>query len=158
MKRASVLLLIAAAALPACQNTNMPWNRNQQAQPVVDNTGAPAYEAPAPTEPGLPLATEQRFADIPLPAGAKEDLEKSFVFESSTLQIGRMVYDTKASVTELSSFYIRECPTAGWTLRSVTQAGGADLAFTKPGKKLTVIIRDLGITKGRQLIVTMVPE
>lgn len=154
MKNLAVLMLLAVSvALAGCQS--MPWQK--KSSPPVEG-GDASYESPAPTEQGLALAPDQRFADIPLPVGVKEDLEKSFVYESSSLQVGRMVYMTKSSVTELTSFFIRECPTAGWTLRSVTQAGGADLLFTKTGKKLTVNVRDLGITKGRQLVVTMVPD
>lgn len=159
MKRLLCVSVTMVFALTACQN--MPWTQKRNAPPVEpppSSDSATAGEPPVP-EPGLQLSTDQRFSDVPLPVGVHEDLEKSFVYESSKLQIGRMVYTTKSSVNELSSFYIRECPASGWKLVSVVQAAGAELSFTKPGKKLKVAINNLGIGRGgRQLVLTLVPD
>lgn len=114
--------------------------------------------APAPIDNTLPLAVEQRFSDIPLPADAKEDLERTYVFESDTLQIGRMVYNSKSSVNDLAQFFIRECPVSGWTLQSVMQAEGAALHFTKPGKKLDVTVTPQGVGRANLLIVNLTPS
>jgi len=147
-------------ALAACQN--MPWTQRHNTPPVEGpppSSDSASYDAPAPPEEGLQLSTDQRFSDVPLLVGLHEDLDKSFVYESKTLQIGRMVYTTKSSVNELSSFYIRECPAAGWKLSSVVQAAGAELSFTKPGKKLKVVIKNLGLGRGgRQLVLTLLPD
>lgn len=127
--------------------------------PPPSSTAAPSAEpGPPPPEPGLAISPTQRFADVPLPVGAKEDAEKTFVFEDQKLQIGRMVYTTRASVNELAQFYINEAPNGGWKLVNNIQAGGQELQFTKAGKRLTVIVRDLGVSKGRQLWLTVTPE
>jgi hypothetical protein len=121
-------------------------------------TAPPSATSAPPPEPGLALSASQRFADVPLPQKVTEDFEKTFVYEDANTQIGRMVYTTKSSVNELAQFYIRECPTADWKLQNLIQADGADLLFLKANKRLKVTIRDLGITKGRQLVLTVTPE
>jgi len=124
------------------------------------DTGPPpsAEPGPPPPEPGLPLAPTQRFADVPLPQGTKEDPDKTFVYEDKNVQVGRMVYTTRATVNELAQFYINEAPTGGWRLVNNIQAAGQELQYLKPGKRLVVIVRDLGPTKGRQLWLTVTPD
>jgi hypothetical protein len=154
---AVVLTGIVGAA--GCQSspfgTSNPFARRSPA-PVVDMSTGAVIPPPVP-EPGLALATDQRFKDVPLPVGVKEDLERSYVYESANLQIGRMVYTTREDVNSLAQFFIRECPSAQWQLEHVVQAGGADLEFRKPGKRLYVQIRNLGVTKGRLLIINLTP-
>ena len=101
---------------------------------------------------------DRRFPDIPLPPGAREDLQRTYVYESGTIQIGRMIYSVKASVNEVAQFYIQQAPMDQWVLDNVMQAEGAQLLFTKPGKRLQVYIRDSGVTKrGVELILHMTP-
>ena len=101
---------------------------------------------------------DRRFPDIPLPPGAREDLQRTYVYESGAIQIGRMVYSVKAPVNEVAQFYIEQAPRNQWVLDSVMQAEGAQLLFTKPGKRLQVYIRDTGVTKrGVELILHMTP-
>lgn len=110
------------------------------------------------SSPGVTPLADRRFPDVPLPPGAREDLQRTYVYESGAIQIGRMIYSVKAPLNEVAQFYIQHAPMDGWTLDSVMQAEGAMLLFSKPGKRLTVSIRDSGVTKrGVELIVHMVP-
>jgi hypothetical protein len=113
---------------------------------------------PLPPEPGLQLAIDQRFSDIPLPLNLKPDTDRTYVFENRTLQIGRMVYASRDNVNDLAQFFIRECPAADWDLDSITQASGAELVFRKPGKRLAITIRDLGVSRARELVINMTPD
>lgn len=124
--------------------------------PVVSDstTSAP----PLLPEPGLRSAIDRRFPDVPLPQGVSPDLERSYVYESSLLQVGRLVYTTRAKLTELAEFYARECPNDGWTLDTVLQANGYELNYKKPGKRLVISIRNMGIRKGRMLTLNLTPE
>ena len=103
------------------------------------------------------LSSDQRFPDIPLPVGLVQDAERTYVFESSTLQLGRMVYTSKASTNELAQFYLRELPLANWRRLSLMEADGVEMVYEKPNKRLTVTIRDLGAMRGRMLILNLVP-
>ena len=152
-------LLVSTVLGFGCQSNPLggsnPFAR--RSEPVVDMNTAPGVTPPPVAEPGLPLSTDQRFRDVPLPVGVKEDLERSYVYESSTLQIGRMVYTSRETVNALAQFFIRECPTADWKLEHVVQADGADLEFRKAGKRLDVTVRDLGPTKGRMVVINLAP-
>ena len=160
MTRWITLTVMASLVLAGCQTGPFaPKSSEPEDEALMEEVTAPsAYEGPPMTDPGLAIATEQRFSDIPLPVGLKEDLERTFVYESSQLAVGRMVYSTKSSVNELAQFYIDECPAADWQLLDIVQAGGADLTFRKPGKRLGVGIRDLGVARGRMLTLTLTPE
>ena len=161
MLRTGIILTAIIVGCTACQ-TN-PFARRSDAtaeiEPLDSSGAAPqSSEAPIVAPPGLALAPESRFADVPIPAGLTENLERTYVFESRNLQVGRMVYESKASVSELAQFYIREAPASDWKLDSVLQADGAELMFRKPGKRLQVSIHDAGMTRGRTLIVHLTPD
>ncbi len=160
----SIAPLLVVALASACDTLPM---RQSSPPPIEElqaeggNAGSlndqPISDAPPP-EPGLQLAIDQRFSDIPLPLNLKPDADRTYVFENRTLQIGRMVYSSRDSVNDLAQFYIRECPAADWALESITQTSGAELVFRKPGKRLAITIRDLGVSRSRELVINMTPE
>lgn len=148
MLRPISVAVIAVLVLSACQSGPF-WKRNKK-DPFLDEGFA---------ETGLTASLETRFPDIPLPLGVKEDMERTFVYESSALQIGRMVYTSKHSVNEVTQFYIKEAPKFNWILTSVLQAEGAHLSFEKPGKRMQVVVRVSGIIKGGSLlIISLTPD
>lgn len=142
-----MIAMALVVSLSACQS--MPW-KNDSAETLETEDG---YEAPLLPEPGLALSTSQRFSDVPLPEGAKQDLERTYVFESSTLKIGRMVYTIREPVNDLAQFYIKEAPIANWRLSNVTQADGAELTFEKTGSRLQVSIQPGSVTRGGSLLI-----
>jgi len=159
-----VLFLLAAGALmlQAC-NGNMPWQTSAPpVAPIEPGPLAPAggsYTAPIVEQPGLPLSPDQRFKDVPLPQGAKPDLERTFVYESPAIHVGRMVYTSRAGLTDLAQFYIQEAPTGQWQLQDTIEAQkSVTLLFNKPGSRMVVQVQDLGIAKGRRLMITVTPE
>ena len=169
MTRVAMVVMIAVVILSGCQS--MPWQKKEPMPPVelLDDApkggapvGAPASQAPAAeaVKPsGLELSTAQRFKDVPLPMKAKEDAERSYVYESAALQVGRMVYNIHANPNDIANFYIAECPAAGWKLDNAQQAlGNTYLLFTKPGKRLEVTVQPLGMGRGERLILHMVPD
>ena len=152
---------VLSTALSACTTMQNPFQRSSTPpaeMPPPATPPAAVEPGPPPPEPGLAISPSQRFADVPLPIGAKEDVDKTFVFEDKNLQIGRMVYTTRSSVNELAQFYINDAPAGGWKLVNNIQAGGQELQFVKASKRLTVIVRDLGVAKGRQLWLTVTPD
>ena len=159
MKYAALVGTVSALILVGCES--MPWQQREELPPVelLEEEGeAPGVTPPPVPEGGLALATDQRFDDIPLPVGVNEDPSRTYVYESKELQIGRMVYTTKASVAELAQFYIEECPAADWTLESVLEAEGAHLVFLKPDKRLEVTIREQGVGRPQLLVLNLTPE
>jgi len=156
----SLALVVVLVVLTGC--ASMPWQKKTSPKPVAElepvDSKAP-YTTPDVPQAGLPLSSEQRFKDVPLPTGLKEDAERTFVYESASLQIGRMVYTTRASVVDLANFYIKECPATGWKMQDVLEAtSGKTVLFTKLGKRLVVNVQNLGMAVGRRLTVTLTPE
>ena len=148
MLRMISVAAVAVLVLSSCQSG--PFRKKNKTDPLLDDGG---LQQGALEFQGLAPALETRFPDVPLPVGVKEDLERSFVYESRSLQIGRMVYRSKHSVNEVSQFYVRESPKYSWTLLSVLQAEGVNLLFEKPGKRMWVNVRKSGLTRGGSLII-----
>ncbi len=162
MVRLTLILgaIICGVVFAGCQT--MPWQRDTM-PPVelledTETSQGTVTEAPS-QAPVLQMAPNQRFKDVPLPMKAKEDLDRSYVYEAPSMQVGRMVYTIRASVNDIAQFYIDACPAADWKLVSVKQGtGGAEVLFRKPGKKLEVSILPLGMLRGKRLVLHLVPE
>lgn len=134
---------------------SLPWKKKEQPPPVelLDETKQSSESSTTSLVPG-----PQRFPDVPLPDGVKEDFERTYVYQSSTLQVGRMVYTLRADVNDIVQFYIKECPNHGWKLDNVLQGDGVQLNYSKPGKKLQVNIRPQGIGRPKQIVLTLTPS
>ena len=144
-----------ALLLTACSTLGSDNKTSQSLDPLSD----PRYSSSGVVNQGALALSGARFDDVPTPMGAKEDLQRSYVYESSSLQIGRMVYNIKAPINEVAQFYIQQCPSYGWQLESVLQAEGAHLLFEKPDRRLTISVTNPGVAKrGVQLIVHLTPK
>ncbi len=132
---------------------SLPWKKKEQQPPVelLDETKQTS-DATTSLVPG-----PQRFPDIPLPDGVKEDFERTYVYQSSNLQVGRMIYTLRSDVNNIVQFYIKECPNHGWKLDNVLQGDGVQLSFSKPGKKLQVNVRPQGLGRPKQIVLTLTP-
>ena len=159
-----IIALCVVVMMVGC--TSLPWQQGGEAPPVYFEEELSVepmtefYPESLVEEPvaRLGAAPYRRFSDMPLPAGAKEDVERTYVYESSSLQIGRMIYTAKGTLNELAQFFIEEYKVEGWTLKSVLRAEGADLSFSKSGKRLRVTIApSLRTTRGRQLTLNLAP-
>ncbi len=154
---------VIATSLTGCET--MPFQKRDDTAPIVESgSGAPMLgETYTPVEPmdpvptGLPLATTQRFADIPLPLGVKEDMDRTYVFESQGFRVGRMVYTTRDSVPDVAQFFIRECPVASWQLSSAVQAEGVQLQFRKANERLDITVHSPGTGRANVLILHLTP-
>ncbi|HOE65539.1 MAG TPA: hypothetical protein PLO62_03350 [Candidatus Hydrogenedentes bacterium] len=162
MKRGTACLLVCMLAFAGCQS--IPWlqkSDNPLDDPLDAGAQSPSVGAPASatSESGLALSSEQRFSDVPLPVGVKDVPKESYVYETANVQVGRMVYKSRASVGEIAQFYIDQAPAGQWKFQNIVQADkGADLTFTKPGRTLTVTIKDQGVLLGRRLVLHSVPD
>lgn len=152
-----ILTLSSLLLSPGCGS--MPWKKkNEQPPPVelLDETKAETSNT-LPEEGTTLVPGPQRFKDVPLPDKVKEDFERSYVYESSILQVGRMVYNIRADANDVAQFYVKECPKFGWKLDNVIQGNGIQLNYSKEGKKLQVNIIPQGLGRPKQLILTLTP-
>lgn len=164
MIRLTTMLCLTVCVLffTGCQST-MPWQQNASMPPVElldEETESGEVVTPSPSQQtGLSMSSNQRFKDVPLPEKAKEDKDRSYVYESPALQVGRMVYTIRADVNDIAQFYIDNCPAADWKLVNIKQAsGGAEMLFRKPGKQLEVSVTPLGLMQGKRLVLHLVPD
>lgn len=150
----SVSFLIGTVFLGNIGCGSLPWKKKEQAPPVelLDETKQSVAPGTTTLVPG-----PQRFSDVPLPDGVKEDFERTYVYQSPTLQVGRMVYTLRADVNDIVQFYTKECPNHGWKLDNVLQGDGVQLNYSKPGKKLQVNVRPQGIGRPKQIVLTLTP-
>ena len=147
MFRSSGVLLVAILTLTACQSDSYSKQGATNAATVSGTAASP-----------LPAMTRTRFSDVPLPEGVKEDIERSYVYENATLQVGRMIYEVDSSSTNVAQFYIVEAPKHGWQLVSMLQSGGAQMMFQKPGKEMWVVVTPKGMmSKNTRLVVHVIP-
>ena len=155
MRYALIVLIASLTVFPAaCQRTNPDLTPGE----FLPDTAASAPSV-APAETGLPMATQQRFPDIPIPANLKEDFDRTYVHQSPGLEVGRMVYTSRESVRDQAQFFIRELPGSGWTLQSSTQAeNSVKLIFGKAGKALSVDVRGTGIGRPQELVLHLTPN
>jgi hypothetical protein len=155
MKGNAILALALVLLMSACGG-GMGWSPSL---PTVQMPGAakPPADMPPGSDPGLAMSSEQRFPDVPLPVGLTPDPERTYVYDSGNLKVGRLVYTTRASAEEMGQFYLREAPAAGWTFERMVQAGGLELYFSKPGMRMTVVARPLSMGRGRQLVINYNP-
>ncbi len=155
-------LVTVLSLLTGCETT--PFGQKDDSVPVVEAGNGGVIQEVEPIEPmdpiapsGLPLATNTRFADIPLPLGVKEDLDRTYVFESQGFRVGRMVYTSRDGVSDVAQFYIRECPVADWKLNSAVQAEGVQLQFVKGAERLDISVQSPGIGRATVLILHLTP-
>lgn len=149
MKRLLSITLIVSLAFIGCRGS-----------PFASSGPGPGAPGGPPLIPevGLPTAPDQRFEDIPLPVGLQEDIERSYVYESPSLKLGRVVYTSKDDATELANFFLKECKNMGWTEDRRLTAEGYEFTFTKPGKRLSITITKRGMMRGSLVVVNFTPS
>jgi len=108
-------------------------------------------------DPGLIPSTAQRFEDIPLPTGVREDIERTYVYQDANLKIGRMVYTAREAIQDLGQFFLTQMPEHGWKLDSLQQSEGVSILFTKPDKRLDISITSQGVGRSQLLILNLTP-
>ncbi|MDP7640571.1 MAG: hypothetical protein QGG73_12820, partial [Candidatus Hydrogenedentes bacterium] len=80
------LSLLAIALVAGCRSGS---NASDPLADMGPLDSAPIEEGDLLPEPGLQSASQQRFSDVPLPVGVEEDFDRTYIFESKDLQIGR---------------------------------------------------------------------
>ena len=151
------MLVTGALLLAFAGCETMPFKKSEN--PPVELLDSKDGAAPATTGTGLIPAMARRFKEVPLPEGLREDTDRSFVYDSKSTQVARMVYYAKDSLGELAQFYIKYAPEEGWKLVSTTQVDqSVTLLFTKPGRRLDVTASRQGVGRGNQLVILYLPE
>lgn len=150
--------LLLAVTLWGCETIKWP-GRSQAALPAIEplNDASAPLDAPAP-DAGLVESAAKRFDDIPLPSGLTEDMDRTYVYHSSSIKIGRMVYTSREAVQDLAQFFLQKLPETGWKLDSMQQAERVEMLFTKPDMRLTVSVFRQGVGRANMVILNLTPS
>ena len=81
-----------------------------------------------------------QFTDIPIPAAAKLDLDKTLILGAREAWVGRLAITTSASTTELYDFYHREMPRFGWAVMTLMRGVVSVLTYSRANRIATVQI------------------
>ena len=77
--------------------------------------------------------------NVPVYPGFKLIPEKSFIYESGNIRVGRLVFRGRAPIKEVVSYYKETLPKNGWEPLTITVYGNsAELTFTTPDKVLQI--------------------
>ncbi len=98
-----------------------------------------------------------QFSDVPVPAGAKMDLERSLVLGERDAWIGRLVMTVSADASHAYDFYFSEMPRFSWSPVTTVRAGTSVLTYSRGNRIATIQIsgRTLG---GSDISMTVSPK
>ena len=158
MKHITSLTILAGILFAGCETTPFQSDAQPPVKLLNQSEKGSTYTPPTETVAGLPAAPHKRFNEIPLPDDLREDTQRSFVYDSRSVKIGKMVYYSKATINELAQFYITNAPQDGWSLVSTTQSEDSVLLFfVKLGKRLNVESKRGGVGRSNELILNYLP-
>jgi hypothetical protein len=119
----------------------------------------------APSEPsmsgnGVPQIVEPAFAqfqDIPIPKGAKMNMERTLILGENDSWIGRLVIDSQAPKIKLFDFFKYRAGQFGWQEITSVRSTISVLAYSKAKRVMTIQIKSHPII-GTQVDITMSPK
>ncbi len=82
-----------------------------------------------------------QFADIPIPTGAKMDLDRTLLLGSGEGWIGRLVTKNSNNVNEMFNFYKSELPKFGWQELTSVRSAISILTYQRGSRVATVQIQ-----------------
>ena len=96
----------------------------------------------------------QPITDIPIPAGARLDVENSIVLGSLDRWTGRVVLILGQSVSETFALFQQQMPSFGWQSITSVQAKTSVLTFLRGDRGATILIESRALG-GSTVIVTV---
>lgn len=102
-------------------------------------------------------AQAAQFTDIPIPAGARMDLDRTLVLGPRDTWIGRLVFTSAAAPNDLFEFYARELPRFGWTPITAVRAGTSVLSQSR-GERIATVQIGRTTLGGSEVLVTISPR
>lgn len=117
------LALGAAMALGSCASNKLP---KDSANPELKKTVEPSKRLP--------------ITDVPIPAGAKLDVEQSMIMGSQDRWLGRIVIQLDMSSTEAFNHFAQGMVQSGWSRTLAVHARVSNLAFLRTDRVALVQI------------------
>ncbi|MBF0166524.1 MAG: hypothetical protein HQL45_02740 [Alphaproteobacteria bacterium] len=97
------------------------------------------------------------FTDIPRPANASMDLDRTLVLGAADTWVGRLAFSSRLSTTELFDFYKQEMPRYGWEEVTSVRSTVSVLTYKRMERVSTLQIRS-GTIIGSYAELTVSPQ
>lgn len=97
-----------------------------------------------------------QYPDIPIPRGAKRNVDKTVVVGTQTW-FGQLSLDTGHGADAMFEFYTRELPNYGWRKIAAVRAPTSILSYDREERVLTVTIQPNRI-RGSEVTITVSPR
>lgn len=134
------LVVLAALGTGACDKTAR----------LLESTSSP--DAGTTSEPNF-----SQFSDIPIPAGADMDLERSLVLGEQDSWIGRLVLAVGTNPGKTFDFYFGEMPRFGWFPITTVRAETSVLTYARADRIATIQVQGRTLT-GSTVSMTISPK
>lgn len=134
------LLMLAALGIGACDKTARLTESTRPSQSGV--IGEPNFA---------------QFSDIPVPAGADMDLERSLVLGEQDAWIGRLVMAVGTNPGKTFDFFFGEMPRFGWFPITTVRAETSVLTYARADRIATIQVKGRTIT-GSIVSMTISPK
>jgi len=105
---------------------------------------------------GVSSPSFAQFTDVPVPAGARMDVNQTLLLGNGESWIGRLVFSSWSSHTSMYDFYKSEMPGFGWTEITSVRASISVQTWQRDSRICTIQIDDELIGSG--VILTMAPS
>ena len=135
--RSAFLLVLVSALLAGCGGTvlnpSTKGDANEQVQPSFAD-----------------------FSDLPIPASARMDVDRSLILGPKDNWLGRLVFHSSSSAAETFDFYVNGMQRFGWQPVAVVRGGTSALTYTRSDRVASIQI--VGTTfGGSDVTVTVSP-
>lgn len=105
----------------------------------------------------MPEKAFNRFPDIPVPSGAKMDVNRTIVFGGGEGWFGQLGIDAKHDSDTMFDFYKQELPSFGWQEITSVRAMMSVLTYERQGRVLSIQLEKATIS-GAKITLTVSPR
>ena len=115
---------------------------------------------PSMNDKGLPQTVQPAFAqfqDIPIPEGAKMNMDRTLILGENNAWIGRLVIDSQSSKAELFDFFKYRTNQFGWQEITSVRAAISVLSYSKENRIMTITFQSQALI-GTRVNITMSPK
>ena len=144
-------IMFVCGSLSACSN-NLTDVFDQgvsmsPSEPSLDDKGLPQMVRPS----------FSQFQDIPIPDGAKMNMDRTLIVGENDSWIGRLVIDSQSPKTKLFDFFKYRTGQFGWREITSVRSNTSVLSYQKKDRIMTIQIQSKSII-GTRIDITMSPK
>tara|TARA_B100001245_G_scaffold217078_1_gene185292 strand:+ start:505 stop:960 length:456 start_codon:yes stop_codon:yes gene_type:complete len=102
-------------------------------------------------------ASFSQFQDVPIPIGAKMDLDRTVILGGGERWIGRLTLETSHSSVKLFNFFKKSTPEFGWQEITSIRSATSVLTYSQTTRVLTIQIIAKTL-QGSEVVMTVSPR